>query len=51
MTIQEARKLLGDEATNMTDEQVQELNFSMTALADIIIAHVLTYKCYGANTP
>jgi len=42
MTIKEVRKILGDEATNMTDEQVQELIDSITALADIVIDHYLS---------
>ena len=37
MTIKEARKLLGNEATNLSDEQIERYIFDCTAIADIII--------------
>jgi uncharacterized protein (DUF1778 family) len=37
MTIKEAREIIGEDAANMTDEQMQELMDSLDALADIVI--------------
>ena len=37
MTIKEARKILGNAATNLSDEQVQRYIFDCTALAHIIV--------------
>ena len=37
MTINEARKLLGNAAANLSDEQVQRYIFDCTALANIIV--------------
>ena len=50
MTVQEARKLLGDEAKGMTDEEVQKLIDDLDIIAQYSIKLVQKFDTNGKQT-
>jgi hypothetical protein len=51
LTNQQARELLGDEATGMTDAQVEQLVALVEGLADIIIDTYISEQRAAARRP
>jgi hypothetical protein len=50
MTIEQARKLLGDEALSMTDEEVQQLIDDFDMIAQFSIKMVQSFKDSQSDT-